>query len=297
MNPALHTRRGFLRCSGSALLAGTLSPSIARAAAESPQPLFSSMGIAAPLDKAARLKQAGAQFLTESTGSFLVPDKSDAEFAKNLAKLADSPLPVFACNSFIRSADLICVGPAANHDRVLEWADTCFRRLKQAKGSFIVFGSGGTRKIPDAWSRQKADEQFVALLKRLGPLAAAQNVTLVVEQLQEKECNYINRIGEAATLIRKTGHPNVRVLADIYHMAVMGDTPADLKQAMDVVVHVEIAEKAERTAPGISGDDFRPWFHVLRQSAYHGAISIEGRWNDSQINAAFDEIKTQSAGI
>jgi sugar phosphate isomerase/epimerase len=295
MQSAHHTRRNFLRTSSTALIAGALLPALTTAASASEKPLFSSMGIAAPLEKAAMLKQAGAQFLTENTGSFLVPDKSDAEFAKNLEKLAKSPLPVLACNGFIRPADLICVGPQANHDRVLEWADTCFRRLKQAKGKFIVFGSSGARKIPTGWSREKTDQQFVALLKKMGPLAGAQGVTLVVEQLQKKECNYINRISEGAAIIRQVANPNVRLLADLYHMAVMGDTPADLTAAMDVVVHIEIAEKEDRTVPGISGDDFRPWFQVLRENGYHGAINIEGRWQDDQIAAAFDEIKKQSA--
>lgn len=288
-----HSRRNFLRTGSSALLATTLMTRLGAATSE--RPLFSSLGIAATLEKAAELKQAGAQFLTENTGSFLVPDQSDAEFAKSLAKLAASPLPILACNGFIRPADLICVGPKANHDQVLAWADTCFRRLKQAKGKFIVFGSSGARKIPDGWSVEKADEQFVALLQKMGPLAEAQGVTLVVEQLQEKECNYINRIAEGAAIIRKANHPHVRLLADLYHMATMGDTPADLKAAMDVVVHIEIAEKEGRTVPGVSGDDFRPFFHVLRESGYQGAISIEGKWEIGQIAASFAEINKQAA--
>jgi sugar phosphate isomerase/epimerase len=77
-------------------------------------------------------------------------------------------------------------------------------------------------------------------------------------------------------------------------MARMDDTPDDLKNAMDVVVHMEIAEKDERTYPGVKGDDFRPFFRVLKQSAYHGAISIEGKGDDSQIAAAFREIAKQS---
>jgi hydroxypyruvate isomerase len=67
-----------------------------------------------------------------------------------------------------------------------------------------------------------------------------------------------------------------------------------LKAAMDVVAHIEIAEKAERSVPGVKGDDFRPYFRVLRESGYQGAISIEGRGTDEQIGAAFREIAKQS---
>ncbi len=297
MNPSIHSRRHFLCTSSSAVLASALLPSAARAGDDRKNPLFSAMGIAAPLDKAVEIKAQGAAFLTENVGSFLVPDKADDVFAKNLERLKESPLPILACNSFIRPAHLHCVGPDANPDLVLEWADTSFRRLKQAGGKFIVFGSSGARKIPDGWTREKADPQFVELLKRMGPLAEAQGVTVVVEQLRAQECNYINRIGEGAAIIRQVGHPNVRLLADLYHMTAMGDTPADLQAAMDVVVHIEIAEKGKRTAPGVSGDDFRPWFRVLREAGYHGAISIEGKWELDQIAQAFQEIEKQASEV
>lgn len=257
--------------------------------------LFTAMGISGSLDQAAALKADGAEFLTESVGSFLVPDKPEEAFEKNLTKLASSPLPVLACNGFIRPANLHCTGPDANHDLICDWAEIAFRRLKKAGGKFIVFGSGGSRKLPDGWPKEKADEQFVSLLKLLGPLAAGHNITVTVEQLRSKECNYINRIGEAAALIRATGHPHIRLLADLYHMAAMGDTPADLRAAMDVVAHIEIAEKEGRTVPGVQGDDFRPFFRVLRESGYRGAISIEGKAVEGQVRTAFAEIRKQAA--
>ena len=291
----LVTRRKLLHTGSFALVGAALTP---RLLAQDPdKKLFSTMGIAAPLDKAAALKAEGAEFLTESVGNFLVPDKAEAEFEKNLEKLKASPLPILACNGFIRPANLHCVGPEANHHAILTWAETTFRRMKKANGKFIVFGSGSARQIPNGWPKDKAEAQFVTLLKLLGPLAEAQGITVTVEQLQTDECNFINHIGEGATLIRAAGHPNIRLLADLYHMTCMDDTPADLKAAMDVVVHVEIAEKVGRTVPGISGDDFRPYFRVLRETGYKGAVSIEGTWEPGQISPAFKEIAKQAAEV
>ncbi|MGL4401811.1 MAG: sugar phosphate isomerase/epimerase family protein [Luteolibacter sp.] len=291
------SRRNFLHA-GSLLLGATAFPSH-RVAADpaAGKKLFTAMGISGSLEQAAALKSDGAEFLTESVSNFLVPDKSDEEFGKNLAKLATSPLPVLACNSFIRPANLRCTGPEANHDLICQWAETTFRRLKQAGGKFIVFGSSSSRQLPDGWPRKKADEQFVALLKLLGPQAEAHGVTVTVEQLRSQECNYINHIGEAAALIRAADHPHIRLLADFYHMASMGDTPADLKAAMDVVAHIEIAEKNARTVPGVEGDDFRPFFRVLRECGYQGAISIEGKSTAGQISIAFAEIAKQAAEV
>jgi sugar phosphate isomerase/epimerase len=91
--------------------------------------------------------------------------------------------------------------------------------------------------------------------------------------------------------------PNVRLLADLYHMAKEGDTPADLKAAVDLLVHVEIAEKEGRTYPGVKGDDFRPFFRVLRDAGYAGAVSIEGRGKPEQLATAIQEIKKQAADV
>ena len=285
-------RNGVLAAAG-ALLAGRIRADEPKAGKK----LFSAMGMSGSLDRAAFLKEQGVGFLTLGTGDFLVPDQPDEQFALNLAKLAASPLPVLACNGFIRPAHLRCVGEEANHDLVLEWSEVAFRRLKQAGGKFIVFGSGGSRKLKDGWPREKADVQFVALLKRMGPLAENHGVTVVVEQLQASECNYINRIGEAAQLIRAAAHPRIRLLADLYHMARMGDTPDDLKAVMDVVVHIEIAEKEERTFPAVKGDDFKPFLRILRRAGYDGAVSIEGKGDDSQIAPAFREIAKQAAEV
>jgi sugar phosphate isomerase/epimerase len=290
----LSSRRKFLQ-SGALALTGSWCAARARAAEPAAPRLFSAVGLNGSLARAAALKAQGVGFLTLGVGDFLVPDKSDGEFAGNLAKLAASPLPVLACNGFLRPAHLRCVGAEANHDMILDWAAIAFRRLKQANGKLIVFGSASSRDLRDGWTKDKADPQFVALLKRMGPLAAQHDITVVVEQLQVSECNYINHLGEGAALIRAAGHPNIRINADLFHMLRMGDTPADLKAAMDVVAHLEIAEKRSRTVPGVDGDDFRAFFHVLRQANYQGAISIEGSGNDEQLGNAIREISRQAA--
>jgi len=292
------SRRDFLRQCG---LVGPAVLLASRAVATSPAApqgkLFSAMGIAGTLERAAELKSSGAEFLTVATNELLVPDQPEEVFEKKLALLAASPLPALACSGFIRPKHLRCVGAEANHDQILEWSETTFRRMKRARGNFIVFGSGGARELRDGWPKEKADAQFVELLKRMGPLAQKHDVTVLLEQLRASECNYINRISEGAALIRAAGHPNIRLLADLFHMAVMGDTPADLKAAMDVVQHVEVAEKEGRTYPGVAGDDFRPFFKVLREAGYRGAISIEGKGQSHQIAAAFKEIAKQASEV
>lgn len=289
------SRRCFLTQAG-LLSAGSLMGIRGWAKGEASM-LFDQVGTSGSPELAAGLKEQGIQFMTGSTSKFLVPDKGEEVFAKNLEALRACPLPMLACSGFIRPRHLRCVGEEANHDEVLAWAEICFRRLKQAGGKFIVFGSGGSRALRNGWTVEQADPQFVALLKRMGPLAKKHEITVVVEQLNTRECNYINRIEHSARLIREVNHPSVRILADIYHMAMDGDTPEDLKQAMDVVAHVEIAEKEGRSYPGSGGQDFTPFFKVLKDAGYKGLINIEGRGKVEQLSKAVETIRQQEGQV
>ncbi|MDQ8196888.1 sugar phosphate isomerase/epimerase [Pelagicoccus enzymogenes] len=251
------------------------------------------IGIQSSLSNAPQIHAAGGQFVGLSVAGFLDPFGPEAEFAAKLDEAAKSPIPIYTCNSFIRAKHLHCTGPEANHDEVVAYCEIAFDRAKRAKVSNITFGSSGSRNIPEGFDYDTAIEQFVSLLKRLGPLAAARGITVSVEQLQSRECNFINRISEVEKVVRAANHPNIRGVADFYHMAAEGDTPEQLASAADIIHHVEIAELEGRRVPGTSGQDFRPFLGVLKKADYRGAIGIEGRWEISEIEAAFAEIKKQ----
>jgi sugar phosphate isomerase/epimerase len=241
------------------------------------------------------VKESGADFVTVGTADFFCPDQTEEIFEAKLAKAREAGIRVLACNGFLQGGKHTVVGPDAKHDAAVEWADIVCRRLAKAGGTFVVFGSSGARRLPAGWTKEQADEQMVALLKRLGPVAEKHGVTIVVEQLRKEECNFLNHIAHLGDLIRKADHPRVRALADLYHMASVGDTPEDLQRNLDVVAHMEIAEKNGRTYPGVKGDDFRPWFRVLANAKWTGTINIEGKGEISQLPAAFAEIRKQEA--
>ena len=274
-------------------------PALAVAAAAldaAPAPLFTGYGITAPIARAAELKAAGADYLVEHVADALMPDAGEAEFERHHDEVRAAALPVLGCNVFLRPG-LRCTGPDAAHPRVLAYAETAFRRLARLGGRFIGLGSSASRQIPDDWPKAKADEQYIALLRAMGPLAARHGITVSVEAQRTVEVNYLNRVAEIVAIIRAVDHPNIRVLADCYHMAVMADPPADVAAARGLVGLVEIAEKTNRTVPGVAGDDFRPYFRALRQAGYRGPITIEGDGTPDQIRRAFEVIAAQARDV
>jgi sugar phosphate isomerase/epimerase len=77
-------------------------------------------------------------------------------------------------------------------------------------------------------------------------------------------------------------HPNFKLNADIFHMMREGESPQSIVDAADVLMYCELAEKENRSFPGIMGDDFKPYLLALRKADYKGYIFIEGRSSNLQ---------------
>lgn len=274
------SRRDVLRWAGvSALTIG--SGALERLLAEDALPTASTgkaviaFGVCSGKDKGAMIKAAGGDYVEESVQNLLIPEKNDAEFEPRIAAIAAAALPVKACNGFLPGS-LPSVGEKAAHDAIVAYADVAFRRAKQVGIENITFGSGGSRKIPDGFSPERAKNQFTDLLIRLGPVAAKHGVTVSVEPLNKGECNFLNNVREVADVVGAAAHPAVGITADLYHMVLGGDVPEDLEKNIRLLKHFHIAEKAKRALPGVAGDDFRPWFKVLHRNGWKGRISTEG---------------------
>lgn len=238
-----------------------------------------SIGICTGIDNSDLLMENGYDFIEEGVRRFLVPSKSDEEFELNLSKLESSDLKVEACNSFLPGT-LKSVGEDAVHDEIAEFAETAFRRAEMAGTEIIVFGSGGSRRIPEGFSRDEARKQFISLGKILGPIAGKYNVTIVLEPLNTKECNFINSVAEGGEIVKEIDHPNFMLLADIYHMKMENEGPENILKYGKLLRHVHIAEKQDRAAPGTYNEEFISYFEALKKVGYKGRISIECRWED-----------------
>ena len=236
------------------------------------------LGVCTSVDNASLLKEKGFDYVEESVGRFLMPLEPVQKFDAKLAELQQSDFPAYACNGFIPGS-LKSTGPDAQHDKILQYVETAFERAQRAAINRIVFGSSGSRKIPDGFDREQAKAQFVELLKRMGPIAKKYDVVVVIEPLNTKECNFITSVTEGAEIARMVDHPNIKLLADIYHMLRENEGPESIIAAGDLLKHVHIAENKERWYPGRNNEDFTPYLAALKQTGYTGSISMEGRWD------------------
>jgi sugar phosphate isomerase/epimerase len=233
------------------------------------------LGIVAPLEQDSLIYAAGYRMLGESVGRMLSPSLTEEQFQLNLARIKKARCKVMICNIFI-SGKMKIAGPDVDESRVLGYADTVFSRAKRAGVRFIVLGSGGARRIPDGYDAQKAQADFALLCRKLAIVAARYGIMIALESLQAAETNFLITLKSAAEIVRTVNHPNFKLNADIFHMMREGESPQSIVDAADVLVYCEIAEKQNRSFPGVMGDDFKPYLRALRKAKYKGYIFIEG---------------------
>lgn len=291
MNP---TRRDFLKYSAMLGAGAMISPLRSFEIAGEASKFLDRIGICTGINNNGILAAAGYSYVEEGTRSFLVPAEDEAAFQAKMALLKESKLPVEACNNFI-AGNLKSVGPNAVHDEILKFVETAFRRAQIAGVKTIVFGSGGSRAIPEGFSKDEARVQFISLCKKMAPIAGKYNVVISLEPLNKGECNFINSVSEGGEIVKEVKHKNFRLLADLYHMLRDNESPEDIIKYGDLLYHTHIAENKDRAAPGVNKEDFTPYFKALKKIRYKGRMSIECNWKNlgEQAAPALLEMKRQ----
>ena len=98
---------------------------------------------------------------------------------------------------------------------------------------------------------------------------------LLFEPLNRYESNLFNRVGQTAGWLRAAKIDDVKILADLFHMAIEEvDLAAALREAGDLLGHVHFAD-SNRHAAGFGHTAFAPVIDALRGIGYGGYLSAE----------------------
>jgi len=289
-------RESLKRITGlGAVMSGALATQSVQAA-KAADAFLADIGVCTALNNHALLRQHGYAFVEETVPALLLPDQPDEKFRERLQVLRESSLPVPVCRIFLPGS-LPCVGPNVKQDALLDYTGTVLRRAGEAGVTTIVFGSGGSRRVPDGFDAGRAREQLIDFLRQILPVAARHGVTLALEHLNRGETNMINRLAQAAEIVQTVDHPNLRMLVDIYHLLRENETPDEIVRAGRYIHHCHIAEPEKRKAPTTMKDDFRPYFSALKKAGYRGRLSIEAGWGDlpTELPLALSVLRQQIA--
>lgn len=148
--------------------------------------------------------------------------------------------------------------------------------LIERAGSFgapVIIGSMRGRFGPGP--RRPAEARLAGDLAGLARLAARHGTTLLLEPLNRYESNCVNTLAEGAALIARCGAPNLRLLADCFHMNIEEPSiPDALRRAAGLVGHVHFVD-SNRRAAGAGHIDFAAIGAALRDISYAGHLSAE----------------------
>ena len=271
-----HTsRRAFLKATTGTVAGLATYPLIASGLGHNEHVASSiSLGVFASYDHASYLRDLGCTYIEESVGGFLIPKEGESKFGQNLGALHSLKFPIWSY-VILLPGDLKTLGPDANHEAILQRTELALKRAKECGSQYIVFGSGASRIIPEGYDREKAKAQHIDVTRRMAPLAEKYGITIAVEPLNRGETNFINNLSEGVEIIEAVKSPRVRLLCDIYHMLKEDESPDQIVKFGKHIVHCHIAEKQDRTPPGVKGDDFRPYLAALKKIGYKGGLSIE----------------------
>ncbi len=176
-------------------------------------------------------------------------------------------------------------GPDFDKEKITEYLNVAFKRVKTLGGKYVVFGSGAARKIPEDYPMDKAIEQLVWTARESGRIALENDAIIVMEHLRKGECNTLNTLTETYDFVKKVNHPGVKLLADYYHMVQEGEGQELIRKFSDEIEHVHIAEPVNRTAPKLTDDfDYKQFFEMLDEMGYKGGVSIEARVKDFELD-------------
>ena len=244
-------------------------------------------GVCTSFEHLPALAAAGFDYVESSVAPVLKPEQPESDILPGLkAALAAYPLTPEAFNVFL-PGDLKVVGPQVDPARQGRYLASAFARVAALGGQIVVFGSGGSRNVPDGFDRAEAERQITDFLRLAAPLAAAQGVTVAIEPLNRGECNIINSVAEGMEYVQAVGHPNIQVLSDLYHVALEGQSFEETRAAGTALRHVHVAGAEGRRAPNRDDvEHLTPFFRVLKEMGYDGRVSVEGGWKDLPGQAA-----------
>lgn len=213
----------------------------------------------------------------------VLPLEDDAVALPALRAIAAAPIRPEAFNVLVPAEIRMC-GPVVDLDLLRSYLRRAFVRMVSLGGAAVVLGSGGARRIPEDWPRDRALDQLAEALTVAGEEASNAGITLTLEHLNQKECNVFTSLAECQQFIEQRKLVGVHLLADLYHIEVEHEPLEHIVAAGALIRHVHTAGGG-RGAPQTPGYDYAGFTRALHTIGYDARISAENSWENLEAQA------------
>lgn len=211
----------------------------------------------------------GFSFAESTVGMIMQLNESELQRAVENIKLE-------VCNSFIPPVLPIVKGGAPLENHVKE----SMRRMEMLGVDTVIFGSGAARRIPDGMVKSEGMKHLEEFLHMCNEYGKKHNIIVAVEPLNSRETNAITSLEEGLSLVDKLQLPQIKLLADCFHMDRENEDLSILDQAAHVLVHVHVSGP-DRAYPGkVSNPYLLAFLDKLKEIDYKGRIAVECSFDD-----------------
>ena len=164
----------------------------------------------------------------------------------------------------------------AMHPEIEKTVSAAAQAAAELNGVNIVVLSGNT--LPRVAAATQ-DQNIIAGLRRLIPLAEKYQVNIVLEMLNSTYDHpgyYLDDTGLMFNLVRAVNHPRIKALYDIYHAGIMrGNIIEDLRAGASLIGHVHVAGIPGRNEPRAGEQNYPVILRALHEAGYGGYVGLE----------------------
>ncbi len=138
---------------------------------------------------------------------------------------------------------------------------------------------GGGRISSVKLADQEIKDNIIACGRELGVLAEKFELNTVIEPLNtvlDHPRYELNSSSMAFSIVKEINHTRVKVLYDIYHMAMQGENiMSDIENNLEEIEHFHVADKPGRNEPGTGEINYPEIISFLKKMNYQGVIGFE----------------------
>ncbi len=279
-------RRDFLQGAG-ALLLGAAGAS-AQTAAPKTARITSSVMIwifkGSMEDKLRKVAETGIQS-AELVSEYRAWSDAEAERYKKLARSYGFGFDTLMAQTNWAKQPNSMINPA-HRERFLQELQEAIVWAKKLETPQILLMSGNEQ--PDM-SYEAQFDSLVESGKRAADLAASNDVTLILENLNSKVNHkgyYLTSAKEATKAVKQVDHPHFRQLFDIYHEYVQhGDPIPAILEAEPYVNVFHVADAPGRHDPGTGDMKWDEIYKAIGKTKYAGYIALEFLPNGDEVES------------
>jgi hydroxypyruvate isomerase len=136
----------------------------------------------------------------------------------------------------------------------------------------------GRAKAVSAQAHERSFDLLVDTCRKAAQVADETGIDLVLEPLNDRDHPdyFLQTSKDGFAVIEAVNHPKLRLLYDVYHMAMMGiDVVPDVEAHLPLIGYFHFADLPYRTEPGSGILPYDALMNMLHRAGYDGTIGFE----------------------